>query len=111
MLDLAVKLALRAGKVPRDIKLGIATQRNALGGDIHGAVVERAKQLGIPIVMDAELPDPIDTVLPMLGQVTTTKPDLLLVSGYAQGAMVTVRQMAPDQNLCSDAGRHPLRRR
>lgn len=112
VLNLVEKLALQAHQLPQEIRVAIATSQDPLGSQIHDAIIRKARDLGMQIVLDAALPSPLLTMQPVIDQITIAKPDILLVSAHETGARMIVRQMAETKTYvrllaithCDEAG-------
>jgi branched-chain amino acid transport system substrate-binding protein len=93
VVDLAVAKARQTSNDPKDLKLAIAVQNERFSLCLRTAVLERAKNFGVKIVVDVKLPSEITDMSWMLKKVGEETPDVLVISGHSMGAEVAVRQM------------------
>lgn len=93
-LELAVGNADKFGKGGGILSLAMATENDPFGRDVRAGVLEDAMRLGINCVIDDQLPPELDDMSVTLSKVKTLKPDLLLISGRAKGAVTAVKQIA-----------------
>ncbi len=92
-VDFLVENATRSGKSVGDLKIAMAFENDPFSQDVKLGVVEKAKEYGIQIVIDDDLPKTLDDMTSTLNKVKTVNPDLLVVSGHAKGAATAARQM------------------
>lgn len=93
-LAMVVDQAAKAGRTPRQVSYAIAACRDVTCGEVRAAAMERAASLGLNLVLDEALPNPVDDIAGVLTRVQAAHPDLFMVFDYASGAAVTARQVA-----------------
>ena len=92
-VDFLVESAQKAGKDVGDLTIALAFENDPFSQDVKLGVVEKAKEYGIKIVIDDDLPKTLDDMASTLNKVKSVKPDLLVVSGHAKGAATAARQI------------------
>lgn len=92
-IDLAAETAGNLGKEPSEINVAMAFENDPFSQDIRAGVVDDAKQHGMNIVIDDELPRELNDMSATLTKVKALRPDVLVVSGHAKGAATAIRQM------------------
>lgn len=118
-IDLAAERELREGRDPSDLKVAKAFLSDAFSKDIRTGVNERLKNWSMSVVVDEFLPDPVLDIRGVLDKVGDASPDLLVLSGRAQGAQLLARQLAETRTYvpmvalthCDGAGIEELGRR
>jgi len=79
------------------VRVALAFLDVEAGREMRDSVMEQIRRFRMQVVVDDTLPDPVRDMGPTLDRVRDQKADALLVFGYAQGADLTVRQMAEKQ--------------
>ncbi len=92
-VDFLVENAQKNGKSIEDLKIALAFENDPFSQDVKLGVVEKAKQHGIEIAIDDNLPKTLDDMTSTLNKVKAINPDLLVVSGHAKGAATAARQI------------------
>ena len=92
-VNLAAEVAKSQGKSPSKLKIAMAFENDPFSQDVRDGVVEDAKRHGMKIVIDDKLPPELNDMSATLTKVKAVKPDLLVVSGHAKGAVLTARQV------------------
>ena len=92
-VDFLVESAKKSGKDVSDLTIALAFENDPFSQDVKLGVVEKAKEYGIKIVIDDDLPKTLDDMASTLNKVKSVKPDLLVVSGHAKGAATAARQI------------------
>jgi branched-chain amino acid transport system substrate-binding protein len=93
-------VALRAqqakadGKDPSSMKIAGAFENDPFSQDIRAGVLDNAKEYGMSMVIDDQLPPTLDDMSSTLTKVKALQPDLLVVSGHAKGAILAIRQLS-----------------
>jgi branched-chain amino acid transport system substrate-binding protein len=93
-IDLAAEKAQSVGKDPSSVKLAFAFEGDPFSQDVKIGVVESAEKYGMEVLIDDVLPEELNDMASTLAKVKAVKPDVLVVSGHAKGAMTAVRQIA-----------------
>ncbi len=93
-INLAAEQAKKAGRDPKTLKVALAFENDPFSQDVRKGVIEDAKRYGMQIVIDEKLPPELNDMAATLTKVKALKPDILLVSGHAKGAVLAVRQVA-----------------
>ncbi|MEE8515226.1 MAG: amino acid ABC transporter substrate-binding protein, partial [Alphaproteobacteria bacterium] len=93
-INLAAEQAKKAGRDPKTLKVALAFENDPFSQDVRRGVIEDAKRYGMKIVIDDKLPPELNDMAATLTKVKALKPDILLVSGHAKGAVLAVRQVA-----------------
>ncbi|MEX2163686.1 MAG: amino acid ABC transporter substrate-binding protein [Sulfuricaulis sp.] len=92
-VNLAAEMAKSQGKDPSKLKIAMAFENDPFSQDVRDGVVEDAKRHGMKIVIDDKLPPELNDMSATLTKVKAVKPDLLVVSGHAKGAVLVARQV------------------
>jgi len=93
-VDLLADAAKAHGKDPASMKVAIAVENDPFSQDVRDGVVQEMKKYGMKLVIDDKLPRDITDMTATLTKVRAVKPDLLVVSGHAKGAVLAVRSVA-----------------
>ncbi|WP_226893606.1 amino acid ABC transporter substrate-binding protein [Nisaea sediminum] len=93
-IALAAELAEANGKKASDVKVAMAFENDPFSLDVRAGVVEDAKKHGMKIVIDDKLPRDLADMTSTLTKVKALKPDLLVISGHAKGAVTAGRQIS-----------------
>jgi len=93
-IALAAELAEANGKKVSDVKVALAFENDPFSLDVRAGVVEDAEKLGMNIVIDDKLPRDLADMTSTLTKVRALKPDLLVISGHAKGAVTAGRQIS-----------------
>ncbi len=93
-INLAAEQAKKAGRDPKTLKVALAFENDPFSQDVRKGVIEDAKRYGMKIVIDEKLPPELNDMAATLTKVKALKPDILLVSGHAKGAVLAIRQVA-----------------
>lgn len=93
-VSLMAEQAKAHGRDPGSVKVAGAFQNDPFSQDIRAGVMHDAKQAGMRMVIDDQLPPNLDDMSATLTKVKALKPDLLTVSGHAKGAILAIRQLA-----------------
>lgn len=92
-IALAGETADNLGKKPSEINVAMAMQNDPFSQDVRAGVIAEAKERGMNIVIDDELPRGLNDMSATLTKVKALKPDVLVVSGHAKGAATAIRQL------------------
>ena len=92
-IGLAAEMAEKAGKKPSSLKVAMAFENDPFSLDVRAGVLEDAKKYGMKIVIDDKLPRDLSDMSATLTKVRAVKPDILLISGHAKGAVTAGRQI------------------
>ena len=92
-VDLVVSNAKAKGKKISDIKLALVFADDTFSQDVKLGALASAKKYGIKIIIDENLPNDLVKMTAILNKVRALKPDLLLISGYAKGAITASLQL------------------
>lgn len=92
-IHLAAEQAQALGKSRKTLKVALAVDRSPFGQDIRAGVLEEVRRHGMMIVIDDQLPFDVEDVSVTLNRVKQLQPDVLVISGQENGALITVKQM------------------
>jgi branched-chain amino acid transport system substrate-binding protein len=92
-VDLLAEQAQAQGKSPADLRLALAFENDPFSQDVRLGVEEAARRHGIKIIIDDKLPKTLDDMSATLNKVKAVKPDMLMVSGHAKGALTAAKQI------------------
>lgn len=92
-IDLLAEKAAALGKKPGDMKLALAFENDPFSQDVRLGVLEAAKRHGMKILIDDKLPKELNDMAATLNKVKAAKPDALIVSGHAKGALTAAQQI------------------
>ena len=73
--------------------VALAFEQDSFSLDVKLGVMDRIKANGMKVVIDDALPKELNDMTATLQKVKALKPDLLIVSGHAKGAMTAIKQM------------------
>lgn len=93
-LQTAVSLAADMAKNPKKVRVAGAFENDPFSQDISAGVFADAKKYGMKVVIDDKLPPDLNDMSATLTKVKALKPDLLVVSGHAKGAVLAIRQVS-----------------
>jgi branched-chain amino acid transport system substrate-binding protein len=93
-VDLIAEESKKAGRDPKSLKIAIAIENDDFSQDVRDGIAEAARKWGMPIVVDDKLPPDLNDMSSTLTKVRALKPDILMVSGHAKGALLAVRQVS-----------------
>ena len=93
-IALAAEKAEAAGRDPTSLKIAMAFENDPFSQDVRAGVVDDAHKYGMQIVIDDKLPPELNDMSATLTKVKALKPDILVVSGHAKGAVLAVKQVA-----------------
>src|SRR6266849_4222677 len=93
-IDLAAEESRKKNIDPKTLKVAIAIENDDFSQDVRNGVVEAAKKWGMQVVVDDKLPPELSDMSSTLTKVKALKPDILVVSGHAKGAVLAVRQVS-----------------
>jgi branched-chain amino acid transport system substrate-binding protein len=93
-VDLVAQATQKAGHDPKAVRVGVVIENDDFSQDVRDGAVEEAKKWGMQVVVDDKLPPELNDMSSALTKVRALKPDLLIVSGHAKGAVLAVRQVA-----------------
>jgi len=92
-LEVAIDLAVeKNGGKP--VKIAMAFEQDAFSQDVRLGILEAAKRTGSKIIVDDKLPKELNDMAATLAKVKATRPDVLVVSGHAKGALTAIRQIS-----------------
>lgn len=94
VISLVAEDTQKAGKDPKSLKVGIVVENDDFSQDVRDGVIEDAKKWGMQVVVDDKLPPELNDMSSALTKVKALKPDVLVVSGHAKGAVLAVRQVS-----------------
>lgn len=93
-VDLVAEEAQKKGKAPKSLKVAVSIENDDFSQDVRNGVVEAARKWGMQVVVDDKLPPDLNDMSSTLAKVKALKPDILVVSGHAKGALLAVRQVS-----------------
>ena len=93
VIDLAIKNAELQGQKPSNLRLAIAVQNDRFSQFVRRAVRNDTQKAGIKVVIVETLPDSLSDMSVFFRRVRQIKPDIIIVSGHAQGARIATRQI------------------
>jgi len=92
-LEVAIDLAVeKNGGKP--VKIAMVFEQDAFSQDVRLGILEAAKKTGSKIIIDDKLPKELNDMAATLAKVKATRPDVLVVSGHAKGALTAIRQIS-----------------
>ena len=92
-LEVAIDLAVeKNGGKP--VKIAMAFEQDAFSQDVRLGILDAQKRTGSKIVIDDKLPKELNDMAATLAKVKAEKPDVLVVSGHAKGALTAIRQIS-----------------
>lgn len=96
MIALAAEHTRIRGHEPAEVRVAIAVLDDAAGKEIRQPVLDMVARHGMQVVLDQTLPPGfgIGEVARLVGRVAGLEPDLLLLFGYANGALYLTQQLA-----------------
>ncbi len=97
-IDLAAEQAVAAGREASSVTIAMAFENDPFSQDVRAGVIDDAARYGMKIIIDDKLPKDLSDMTPTLTKVRALKPDLLVVSGHAKGALTAIRQL-DEQNV------------
>ena len=92
-VDLLAEQAALAGKSPGEMRLALAFENDPFSQDVRLGVMEAARRHGMEIIIDDKLPKELNDMAATLNKVKAVKPDMLMVSGHAKGALTAAKQI------------------
>ena len=92
-ITLAAEIAKQNGKRPGDLKLALVFENDPFSLDVRAGAIDDASKYGMEIVIDGKMPRDLSDISAILAKVKELKPDLLLISGHAKGAVTAARQI------------------
>ena len=84
---------VKLGKPANEIKVALAFENDSFSQDVRAGVIDDINKFGMQIVIDDKLPAELNDMAPILVKVKALKPDVLVVSGHAKGALTGIRQV------------------
>ncbi len=93
-IDVVAEQVRKLGKDPKSIKVGIAIENDDFAADVRAGVVEEMARYGMSVVVDEKLPPELNDMSSALTKFRALKPDVLIVSGHAKGAVLAIRQLS-----------------
>lgn len=93
-VQLAAEVAKNNGKDPSEVTIAGVFENDPFSQDIRAGVLRDAKEFGMEMVIDDKLPPELNDMSATLTKVKALKPDLLVISGHANGAALGIRQVA-----------------
>ena len=93
-IALAAERAKAEGRDPATLKVALAFENDPFSQDVRAGVIDDVKKFGMQIVIDDKLPPELNDMSATLTKVKALKPDILVVSGHAKGAVLAVKQIA-----------------
>lgn len=97
-IALAAEKAESQGKSASSVKVAIAVENDPFSLDVRAGVMDDVKSFGMKVIIDEKLPRDLSDMSAILTKVKLLKPDLLIISGHAKGAVTAVRQIK-EQNV------------
>jgi len=92
-LEVAIDLAVeKNGGKP--VNIAMAFEQDAFSQDVRLGILDAQKRTGSKIVIDDKLPKELNDMAATLAKVKAEKPDVLVVSGHAKGALTAIRQIS-----------------
>lgn len=92
-IDLLAQKADALGKEPGEMRLALAFENDPFSQDVRLGVLEAAERYGMQIVIDDKLPKELNDMAATLNKVKAVRPDALIVSGHAKGALTAAKQI------------------
>jgi len=93
-IALAAEQAGKQGRKASDIRIAVAVENDPFSLDVRAGVLDDAERHGMTVVLDETLPRDMDDMTPILTRTRQLSPDILVVSGHADGAKTAARQIA-----------------
>ncbi len=93
-VTLVAEATQKAGHEPKAVRVGVVIENDDFSQDVRDGAVEEAKKWGMQLVVDDKLPPELNDMSSALTKVRALKPDLLIVSGHAKGAVLAIRQVS-----------------
>jgi branched-chain amino acid transport system substrate-binding protein len=93
-ITVVAESAQAAGQDPKSLKVGIVIENDDFSQDVRDGVIEEASKWGMRVVVDDRLPPELNDMSSALTKVKALRPDVLVVSGHAKGAVLAVRQVS-----------------
>ncbi|HYG87812.1 MAG TPA: amino acid ABC transporter substrate-binding protein [Azospirillum sp.] len=93
-VTLLAEMAKAQGKDPATTKIAVAVENDPFSQDVRDGVAEEAEKFGMKLVVDDRLPRDLNDMTATLTKVRAVKPDLLVVSGHAKGAVLVVKALS-----------------
>ena len=90
-IALKAEIARRAGKKPRDVQVALSFENDPFARDVRAGVLEDIEKRGFTVVVDDRMPRDLADLAVTMSKVKTWKPDLLIVSGQADGTVAAAR--------------------
>jgi len=93
-VTLLAETAQKVGQHANSLKVGVVVENDDFSQDVRDGVVEEATRWGLQVVVDDKLPPELNDMSSTLTKVKALRPDILVVSGHAPGAVLAVRQVS-----------------
>jgi branched-chain amino acid transport system substrate-binding protein len=94
-LALAAEVSeVKLGKPANELRVALAFENDSFSQDVRAGVIDDVNKYGMKIVIDDKLPPELNDMASTLIKVKALKPDILVVSGHAKGAVTAIRQVA-----------------
>jgi branched-chain amino acid transport system substrate-binding protein len=93
-VTLLAETAQKVGQQVNSLKVGVVVENDDFSQDVRDGVVEEATRWGMQVVVDDKLPPELNDMSSTLTKVKALRPDILVVSGHAPGAVLAVRQVS-----------------
>jgi len=93
-IEMAAQRARRAGRKVSELKVAVAIQGDPFNRQIRAGLLDDVKARAMQVVIDDTYPVDFNDMATTLDKVKALKPDILVVSGRANGAAAAIRQIA-----------------
>jgi len=93
-IALAAEQAEKQGRKASDVRVAVAVENDPFSLDVRAGVLDDAERYGMTVVLDETLPRDMNDMTPILARTRQLSPDILVLSGHAEGAQTAVRQIA-----------------
>ena len=93
-VTLIAESAQKAGRDPKALKVGVVIENDDFSQDVRDGAIEEATRWGMRVVVDDKLPPELNDMSSTLTKVKALKPEILMVSGHAKGAILAIRQVS-----------------
>ena len=85
---------LQRGRPPGSLRVALAFPDDAVGREMRASILALVARWEMEVVVDEVLPSPVTDLGDLFSRILVTRPDALLLSAYAAGALLTVQQSA-----------------
>jgi branched-chain amino acid transport system substrate-binding protein len=93
-IDVVEEQVRKAGKEATSLKVAIVIENDDFAEDVRSGIIEETTRYGMRVVIDEKLPPELNDMSSALTKVRALKPDVLVVSGHAKGAVLAIKQIS-----------------